>query len=72
MLVWLVCNATTKLASTFTHVLHGIFRPRRYIPVIEDLNIELAAKRIALESELGPFRFFIKVRLGWASLWSFV
>ena len=33
----------------------------RYIPVIEDLNIEVDARRIALESEAGPFQFLIKV-----------
>ena len=29
--------------------------------MIEDLNIEVDARRIALESEAGPFQFLIKV-----------
>ena len=33
----------------------------RYIPVIEDLNINVASQFISLESEVGPFQFLIKV-----------
>ena len=39
---------------------------RRYIPVIEDLVIDVSSRKISLESEVGPFRFLIKV---WKNAW---
>ena len=36
---------------------------RRYIPVIEDLDVNVASKQMDLASEVGPFRFTFKVRL---------
>lgn len=36
---------------------------RRYIPVIEDLEVNVASKQMDLASEVGPFRFTFKVGL---------
>ena len=36
----------------------------RYIPVVEDLNVELGAQRLGLESVVGFFDFKIKVCRG--------
>lgn len=38
-------------------------RAFQYIPVREELVVELAASRLALESAIGPFSFFIKGRV---------
>jgi hypothetical protein len=42
------------------------FRPFQYIPLDENFVIDMDNSRLALESHLGPFSFFIKGQLyGW-------
>jgi hypothetical protein len=42
------------------------FRPFQYIPINENFVIDMDSSRLALESQLGPFEFFIKGQLyGW-------
>jgi hypothetical protein len=48
-------------------MLHGPqIRPFQYIPVRENFVIDSANSRLALESSVGPFEFFIKGQVfGW-------